>query len=113
VLDEVLQSQLSRLNQDDRVGIEINHISLDKRILVPFSPVWAMNADKILSVIERIQQSNEEFDFDENVRLKLVIVKNSRGGKHVWEATTTRIVNWDEWYKKHCGHGGCFIQVAF
>jgi len=89
-----MQSQLTRLNQGDRVGVEINHISLDKRVLVPFSPVWAMNADKILSVIECIQKSNEEFNFDENVRLKLVIVKNYRGGMHPHESSTTRIVNW-------------------
>jgi len=111
ILDNVLQRQLAHVDREDRVGVEINHISLDKRVLVPFTPAEAMCAEKILSVIERIQQSNQEFDFDQNMRMKLVIVKNPRGGKGHNEATTTKIVNWDDWYRKHCGHGGCFVQV--
>jgi len=96
----------------DRVGVEINHVSLDKRVLVPFTPAEAICAEKILSVIERIQQSNQEFDFDQNMRMKLVIVKKPRGGeKSRYEGSTTRIVNWDDWDKKHSGHGGCFVQV--
>jgi len=27
------------------------------------------------------------------------------------KASKTRIVNWDAWYKRHCRHGGCFIQI--
>jgi len=106
ILDNILRQQLANLHTEDRVGVEINHPSLDKRVLVPFTEAGTLSAEKILSVIERIQQSNPEFQFDEDIRLKLVIVNNSRGGKHAWEATTTRIVNWDTWFAKHCGHGG-------
>jgi len=70
-----------------------------------------MSGDRILSVMERIQQSKENFQFDQAMTMKLVIVEMPKGGKGNNEGSNTRIVNWDAWYKKHCGHGGCFLQV--
>jgi len=73
ILDNILRRQLDHVHPEDRVGVEINHSSLDKRALVPFTTAETMSAERILSVIERIQQSNQEFQFDQDVRLKPAI----------------------------------------
>jgi len=94
IFDNILQQQLAHVNREDLLGVEINHISLNQRVLVPFTSAETMCAEKILSVIERIQQSNQEFKFDRDMKMKLGIVNNPRCGKHQCDATTTRIVNW-------------------
>jgi len=111
IFGQILHRQLQNVQPTDYVGVELNHMSLSSRVLVPFTHASQMSGDKVLSVIERIQQSKESFKFDESMIMKLVIVEMPQGGMHPYEASNTRIVNWDEWYKKHCGHGGCFLQV--
>jgi len=106
-----LSSVNCSMSNQPNVGVELNHMSLSSRVLVPFTPASEISGDKVLSVMERIQQSKESFKFDESMVMKLVIVEMPQGGKGPHEASNTRIVNWDEWYKKHCGHGGCFLKV--
>jgi len=112
ILADILNRRLINLNPNDRVGVELDHINLDRRVLVPFANVANFTVDRILSVMERVQQSKQTFGFDLNMTMKLVIVRDPEGaGKSRHERTTTRIVNWAEWKKKHTGHGGCFVQV--
>uniref|UniRef100_A0A915I0Z3 Uncharacterized protein n=1 Tax=Romanomermis culicivorax TaxID=13658 RepID=A0A915I0Z3_ROMCU len=33
------------------------------------------------------------------------------GGKGQHEAAPNRIINWQQWFQKQCGHGGCFLQI--
>jgi len=87
IVDSVLQRQLAHVDREDRVGVEINHVSLDKRVLVPFT-----SAEK---------HEDEACHCEEPKKI----------GKGQHEATTTKIVNRNDWYKKHCGRGGCFVQV--
>jgi len=92
--------------------MEIRHPSVQKRILVLFVLKDLMTTDYILSIIERILQSNEDFSFDERLGLTVIIVEAPMGGgtsRH--KVSKTHIMNWDEWFQRHCGHGGCFIQV--
>jgi len=71
-----------------------------------------MTADHVLSIIEKIIQSNEEFSFDERLSLTILTVNAPMGaGTPRHTIAKTRLVNWDDWFKRHCGHGGCFIQV--
>jgi len=58
------------------MGVDIWHSSLDRRILVTFTPIAFMSADKIMDIIERIQQSNNEFQFDDNMQLKFIILES-------------------------------------
>jgi len=111
IFDQILHRQLQNVQPTDYVGVELNHMSLCSRVLVLFTHASEMSGDKVLSAMERIQQSKESFKFNESMVMKLVIVEMPQGGKGNNEASNTRIVNWDEWYKKHCGHGGCFLQV--
>jgi len=111
IFDQILHRQLQNVQPTDYIDVELNHLSLTSRVLVPFTPASEMSGDKALSVMERIQQSKESFKFDVSMVMKLVIVEMPQGGMHPNEDSNTRIVNWDEWYKKHCGHCGCFLQV--
>jgi len=71
-----------------------------------------MTVEYILSIIERIIQSNDDFSFDSNMSLTINIIEAPIGGGTPRnKVSKTRIVNWDEWYKRHCGHGGCFIRI--
>jgi len=112
ILDDILRRRLVNLAPGDRVGVELDNINLDRRVLVPFANVADMTVDRILSVVERIQQSKKSFDFDNHMTMKLVVARNPQGaGRGCWERTATRIVNWAEWKRRHTGHGGCFVQV--
>jgi len=112
ILGDILHHRLANFQPGDRIGVELNHVDLDRRVLVPFSTVTDMSVDRILGVLERMQQSKQSFQFDQNMTMKLVIIQNPSGaGKGYYERTTTRLVNWSDWKKKHTGHGGCFVQV--
>jgi len=50
-----------------RVGVDISHPQLDKHVIVPFSARTAINADRIMSIVERIVQSNGQFGFDSDM----------------------------------------------
>lgn len=79
ILNHLLNNILVNCNNQDRIGIEINHRSLDKRVLVPFTDRESVNADRILAVAERVQQSNQEFAFNEEMTFKVVIVNHIDG----------------------------------
>jgi len=112
ILGDILQHRLANFQPGDRIGVELNHVDLDRRVWVPFSTVADMSVDRIFGVLERIQQSKQSFQFDQNMTMKLVIIQNPSGaGKGYYERTTTRLVNCSDWKKKHTGHGGCFVQV--
>jgi len=111
ILDDILRRRLVNLAPGDRVGVELDNINLDRRVLVPFANVADMTVDMILSVVERVQQSNKSFGFDNHMTMKLVVVRNPRGAGPTFDRSTTRIVNWAEWKRRHTGHCGCFVQV--
>jgi len=74
VLNHIIESQLTGVNPHDYVGFEINHTCMSKRVLVPFTNRESISADKVLSLIERIQQSKEEFTFSSNIEFKMIVV---------------------------------------
>jgi len=67
VLDDVIDRLSVGVSPDSGIGLEIRHPSLQKRILVPFYRADMMNSERVLSVIERVLQSNEEFSLNENI----------------------------------------------
>jgi hypothetical protein len=75
ILNDILRRQLANCEPTDRIGVELGHVNLDRRVLVPFAVRDKMTADRILNIFERIQQSKQTFDFDEEMTMKIVIVK--------------------------------------
>jgi hypothetical protein len=73
IFEDILNEQLVDYSPDQMVGLEINNSSLDRRVLIPFTPIGQMCVDKILSVFERVQQSKHEFQLDQNMVMKLVV----------------------------------------
>ena len=39
ILEDILNKQLAGYGPDHLVGLEINHSSLDRRVLIPFTPI--------------------------------------------------------------------------
>jgi hypothetical protein len=74
VLNHIIERQLTGVNPLDYVGFEMNHACMSRRVLVPFSKRESVSADKVLSLMERIQQSKEEFTFGSNIEFKMIVV---------------------------------------
>ncbi|MCP3664358.1 MAG: hypothetical protein GY696_18025, partial [Gammaproteobacteria bacterium] len=66
-----------------------------------------MTAERIMEVWAMLKQSDESLDLDAHLQIVITRVSQTRGGR-------PREPRWDHkaWMKKHCGHGGCFIQVS-
>jgi len=81
---------------------------------VPFSARTAINADRVMSIVERIVQSNEKFGFDNDILIKVVIIELPFGGGMCSrvEESRTRLINFKKWFNHHCGHGGCFVRIG-
>ena len=110
-MEEALNKAMEPYANGDKIGVEISHLSFDHSVLVPFSDKNSMTIDKVLSVMERVQQSKREFEFSEAMIVKVVAVKNPSGGGKTTATSQHKIVNFNEWFTAHSGHGGCFIQV--
>jgi len=75
ILNDILQKEFKQYSASHMIGVDISHSSLDRRVLVPFTPIAFRSADKIMDIIERIQRSNNEFQFDSNMQVKFIIVE--------------------------------------
>lgn len=76
LFDDLITRTTTGCTEQDRVGLEIKHPSLDQSVLVPFTAHKDLNADKVLSIIERVQQSKRSFAFNEGMSVKVIIVKD-------------------------------------
>jgi len=74
ILQDIIHNQLADVHENHHVGFEITSEFLERRLLVPFSQRKTMKADKILSLIERVQQSKENFTIDNSMKIKVVVV---------------------------------------
>ncbi|MCP3666888.1 MAG: hypothetical protein GY696_31080 [Gammaproteobacteria bacterium] len=54
-----------------------------------------------------LKQSDEDLDLDADFEISITRVPQMKGGR-------PKEGRWNHkaWMKKHCGHGGCFIQIS-
>ncbi len=64
----------------DLMRLAIECPSLDYPIIIPFGQIQNLTADTILSEIERVIQSNEDFILDEGLKLEITHVDMPEGG---------------------------------
>ncbi len=92
----------------DMVGLQFRHPSLHKGSFnIPFTPRSQITAERILAIWAMLKQSDEDLSLDEDFEIGITRVPQTKGGR-------PREGRWNHkpWMKKHCGHGGCFIQIS-
>ena len=61
---------------NDWIGMEFEHPGLDGNVYVPLIRRDQLNADRIFAILERVLQSNEEFNIDGELTLNIVHIPN-------------------------------------
>ncbi|XP_071850632.1 uncharacterized protein [Apostichopus japonicus] len=81
IFDSLIRNIMDTFQTGDLVGMEFDHVNLHKTIFVPLMRRDQIDADRILSILERILQSNDAFTLDDTLRVKLIRVKETKGGQ--------------------------------
>ena len=105
-LQHILDQIYAEGNDGDLVNIRIDHDALDTPIHVGFSPRRKLTALRILMEIKRRQQSKKNLKFDSGLRLTFQRIHLPTGGR-----PAQKVADWQVWFDKHCGHGGCFLKI--
>ncbi len=107
VFQQLIDQFFEEGKPQDRVGVEIRHPSLDKHILVPFTNREKLTGEKLLLWIEKVQQSKEELNFDDQMVLQFTRITPPAGNG--WSKQFRG--HWDKWYKLHSGPRGCIHTI--
>ena len=74
-------SDLTRgTKSEDLVRLTVQSPSLDYPIIIPFLRITELTADRFMSEIERVLQSNEDFTIDESLIFEVTLVDMPSGG---------------------------------
>ena len=94
----------------DRIGIEIRHPGLHHRpIFIPFLSQKQLSVEKLLRIIERTLQSNDDFRLDDEVTIIITRIRTPVGSG---PSRKEHRGNFKQWMKAKSGpHGGCFLHV--
>lgn len=64
----------------DLMGLKVQSPSLDYPIVIRFGPLPTLTADRFMSELERVLQSNKEFVIDESLIFEVTLVDTPSGG---------------------------------
>lgn len=70
------------MDSTDLIRLTVQCPELDYPISLPFMRVAQLSADRLLSEIERVLQSYEEFVIDQSLKIEVVHVKLHSGKRH-------------------------------
>jgi len=76
----VLEDLVRGGSPTDLIRMAVHSSSLDFPIVIPFGPVPTLTADRFMSEIERVLQSNEDFVIDESLLFDVTYVQTPQGG---------------------------------
>jgi hypothetical protein len=80
MLQDLVDTLLRNVHPEDRVRFTLQHPRLNNQIFVPFLLARELTVEKIMSEIEKVLQSNENFTIDLNISIHFVHVEMPRGG---------------------------------
>ena len=103
----VLHSAKQNSTSNDLFGAEVQHPALDTPVLITFRKKDSLTPELITSRIEAIQQSKKDFQFDDEMLIKIVKISMPQGMGN--EKLRSGLLN--EYYFKRQGHGSCFIRI--
>ena len=80
-LSQSIISNISEfMDPTDLVRLSVQCPELDFPITISFTKVFELNVDRLLSEIERVLQSYEEFVLDESLDIEMIHVSLPKGG---------------------------------
>ncbi len=79
-LEDLLTPLTRELHENDLIGVTLSTRSgLDYPIRLPLMKVAMFSVEKLLSEIQRVLNSNEDFELDRNLLIRVVVVRLPRG----------------------------------
>ncbi|MCP3663059.1 MAG: hypothetical protein GY696_11280, partial [Gammaproteobacteria bacterium] len=97
----------SHLKKDDKIGLNVHHPRLTEAIHIPLTGRETLNGEKISNKIAKVQQSQKELRYGEEMRVVFIYstVPKGSGFKRDYRG----MVKTQK--EDHAGHGAAFITI--
>ena len=79
IFDHLLKDVTKGMNSTDQVRFVLSSNQLQTPIALPFCPLEELTTEKVLSQVEKVVQSNEEFRLDTTVNIDIIRVEMPQG----------------------------------
>ena len=79
IFDHLLKDVTEGMNSTDQVRFVLSSNQLQTPIALPFCPLEELTTEKVLSHVEKVVQSNEEFRLDATVNIDIIRVEMPQG----------------------------------
>ena len=86
MFEEVLERARGNLEGNDLGRVVIHHNGLHDPIIVPLQPWEHLNADKVMEVIEKVRNSNQDLSIDDSFEITVGSIDLPKGG--AWRRIT-------------------------
>ena len=89
IFHRLLEDVTTGMNPNDQVRFVLRSDQLQSPISIPFLPLEKLTTEKVLSYVEKVVQSNEEFRLNDTVNIDIIHVEMPQGsGKSRLKRTT-------------------------
>ena len=79
IFDHLLEDVTEGMNSTDQVRFVLSSNQLQTPIALPFCPLEELTTEKVLSNVEKVVQSNEEFRLNDTVNIDIIHVEMPQG----------------------------------
>ena len=79
IFDRLIEDVTEGINPNDQVRFVLRSDQLQTPISIPFCPLEELTVEKVLSNVEKVVQSNEDFRLNDTVTINLIHVEMPRG----------------------------------
>ena len=79
IFDHLLEDVTEGMNSTDQVRFVLSSNELQTPIALPFCPLEELTTEKVLSHVEKVVQSNEEFRLNDTVNIDIIRVEMPQG----------------------------------
>ena len=79
IFDHLIKDVTEGMNPTDQVRFVLSSNQLQTPIALPFCPLEELTTEKVLSHVEKVVQSNEEFRLNDTVNIDIIRVEMPRG----------------------------------
>ena len=92
IFERLIEDVTEGMNPTDQVRFVLRSHQLQTPISIPFCPLEELTVEKVLSNVEKVVQSNEDFRLNDTVTINIIHVEMPRGsGKSKVKRTTLNI----------------------
>ena len=96
IFDHLIKDVTEGMNSTDQVRFVLSSNQLQTPIAIPFCPLEELTTEKVLSHVEKVVQSNEEFRLNDTVNIDIIRVEMPHGSGR----TNRTILNIRDYLKK-------------